>query len=224
MKFLLDNGYEAIKDFRKETVSLDVDGIVDNILYNIPEGEKKKYSILVSDTHNNLLYIKSLIQVANKSGIKHIMHCGDIVSDEALECFSKFKGKFYVVYGNHDLVFTHKYKLNRVSEHHGFMYNDKFTTINHMNKQIILTHGNYPQIIIDLIQKDEFDFMLIGHYHQRLLYWKRETNKYVINPGAFTNNKMHIDLQHNIPSFVLFPINPNSPNDIIFYQIPKKKI
>lgn len=222
MRFLRDNGYEDILDYRKETISLDVDGIVDSILYNIPEGEKKKYSILVSDTHDNKLYINALIQIANKVGIRHVIHCGDIVSEESLESFSALKGKFHVVYGNHDMLFTHKYKLNRVSEHHNFSHGDTHVVLNHMNKKIIVTHGHNTSILMSIIEEGDFDLLFLGHYHMRMLYWNRNSNKYMINPGCFTNNKLMIEKQDNLPSFVLFPIEPNNPADIIFYQIPKK--
>lgn len=221
---LLSTGFNRIHNYMRERVDLDVESLYYSILENIPTKEPtKRYMLVISDTHNNIRYIQTIIEVANRLGIKHILHGGDVVNQEALSEFHNFKGKLSVVFGNHDKVFTGKKELNRICNKYRFNHRNDFIRINIGNKTIVMTHGNDTKLLENLIYDHDFDFLVLGHYHRRLLLHNPATNKYVINPGAFNDNPLPSNYQENIPSFALLPLNTNNPSDIIFYHIKTEK-
>lgn len=217
---LLATGFARIENYRHEDIELDVESIYYSVLENIPSGETtKRYALVISDTHNSIKYIQTIVEVANRLGIHNIFHAGDVVNQHALSEFHHFKGRFNLSLGNHDKTFTGKKELTRICDRYGFNYRCDFIRIANSKRSIILTHGNDTRLVEELILDHDFDFMIVGHYHRRLLLHNRSTNKYVINPGAFNNNPLPYRSQENIPSFVLLPLTVNKPSDIIFYQI-----
>ena len=220
---LLSTGFNRIQNYVRERVELDVESLYYSILENIPTKEPtRRYMIVISDTHNNLKYIQTIIEVANRLGIKNILHGGDIVNQESLSEFSNFRGKLSVVFGNHDKVFTGKKELNRICNKYRFNHRNDFMRINIGSKTVVMTHGNDTKLLDELIYDHDFDYLILGHYHRRLLLHNPTANKYVINPGAFNDNPLPSNYQENVPSFALLPLNTNSPSDITFYHIKKK--
>jgi putative phosphoesterase len=221
---LLATGFTRIVNYRFEEVQLDVESIYYNILENIPPGEStKKYALVIADTHNDYRYVQAIIEVANRLGIQNMFHAGDIVNEQCLTEFHNFRGKFAVSYGNHDKTFTKKRELNRLCNKYKFTHRCDYVKLNTNHKSIVLTHGNDTKLLNELIYDHDFDFLIVGHYHRRLLLHNQITNKYVINPGGFNHNPLPSVPIYNIPSFVLLPLNVNNPHDIIFYHIIQQK-
>ncbi len=221
---LLSTGFNRIQNYMRERVDLDVESIYYSILENIPSKEPtKRYALVISDTHNNITYIRTIIEVANRLGIKNIIHAGDIVNQHALSEFQHFQGKLSVAFGNHDKAFTGKKELNRICNKHKFNHKCDFVRVNICGKTIVVTHGNDTKLMEELIYDHDFDFLIVGHYHRRLLLHNPATNKYFINPGAFNDNPLPSNYQENIPSFVLLPLGVNTASDIIFYHIRTEK-
>lgn len=217
---LLATGFNRIVNYRYEEVELDADSIYYNIMGNIPsEDSIKKYALVIADTHDDTRYIQTIVEVGNKLGIKNIFHAGDVVNDQALAEFRNFHGKFSVSFGNHDKMFEKKKELNRICNKFKFNHECSHIRLISNRKTIVLTHGNDPKLINELIYDHDFNFLIIGHYHRRVLLHNPVSNKYVINPGAFNNEPLPTEPINNIPSFVLLPIHTNNPYDIIFYHI-----
>lgn len=221
---LLATGFTRINNYCRERVELDVESIYYSILENIPPTETtKRYALVIADTHNNIKYIQTIVDVANRLGIQNIFHAGDVVNQHALSEFHHFNGKFSLSFGNHDKAFTGKKELNRICNKYRFNHRCDFVRLTNNKKSIILTHGNDTKLLEQLIFDHNFDFLIVGHYHRRLLLHNIATNKYVINPGAFNDNPLPSNMQENIPSFVLLPLTVNRPSDIIFYHIIDSK-
>lgn len=217
---LLATGFNRIINYRYEEVELDAESIYYNVMGNIPSNDSiKKYAIVISDTHDDMKYIQTIIETANRLGIRNIFHAGDVVNDQALAEFRNFRGKFSVSFGNHDKTSEKKKELNRICNKFKFNHECGHIRLISNHKTVVLTHGNDPKLINELIFDHDFNFLIIGHYHRRILLHNPTTNKYVINPGAFNNEPLPIEPINNIPSFVLLPIHTNNPHDIIFYHI-----
>jgi putative phosphoesterase len=220
---LLATGFTRITNYCREKVELDVESIYYSILENIPTNQPtKKYALVIADTHNNIRYIQTIIEVANRLGIQNMFHAGDVVNQHSLLEFQHFRGKFSLSFGNHDKAFTGKKELNRICNKYKFNHRCDYVRLTNNKKSIILTHGNDTKLLEDLIYDHNFDFLIVGHYHRRLLLHNESTNKYVINPGAFNDNPLPSNQADNIPSFVLLPLSVNKPSDIIFYHIVDK--
>lgn len=217
---LLSTGFTRIMNYRYDEVPLDVESIYYNILENIPSNEStKRYALVIADTHSELKYIQTIIEVANQLGIQHIFHAGDVVNEQALSEFRNFKGRLSLSFGNHDKTFVKKKDLNRICNKFKFIHKCDYVRLIAGQKTIVITHGNDTKLVNELIYDHDFDFLIVGHYHRRMLLHNRVTNKYVINPGGFNSNPLPSDPINNIPSFVLLPLNVNSPHHIIFYHI-----
>lgn len=217
---LLATGFNRIVNYRYEEVELDAESIYYNIMGNIPSDDSiKKYALVVADTHDDMRYIQTIIEVGNRLGIKNIFHAGDVVNEQSLAEFKNFKGKFSVSFGNHDKMFEKKKDLNRICNKFKFNHECSFVRLSASRKSIILTHGNDAKLLNQLIFDHDFNFLVIGHYHRRLLLYNPKSNKYVLNPGAFNSDPLDVDPINNIPSFVLLPVGTNNPYNIIFYHI-----
>ena len=57
---------------------------------------------VVSDTHNNLKNIKTIISIFNKENVELVIHTGDIANEKAFKEFSNLNSKLVGVYGNND--------------------------------------------------------------------------------------------------------------------------
>ena len=58
---------------------------------------------VVSDTHNNLKNIDTIISIFNEEEVDLVIHTGDITNSKSLAKFSNLKSEFFAVYGNNDL-------------------------------------------------------------------------------------------------------------------------
>jgi len=227
---LLATGFNRIINYRYEEVELDAESIYYNIMGNIPSTDSiKKYALVIADTHDDIKYIETIIDVGNRLGIKNMFHAGDIVDEHSLSRFRTFHGKFSLAFGNHDKLSVKKKDLNRICNKFKFNHECSFVRIKANGKVIVLTHGNDIKLLNELIYDHDFDFLILGHYHRRFLLHNPVSNKFVINPGAFNNEPLPVDILNNIPSFVLLPLHTNNPFNIIYYHIishqqKKKKI
>lgn len=126
---------------------------------------------VMSDSHDNVPYIKKAIDYFNANAFEYLLHAGDIVSPFAAKSIMEFKGKIYAVYGNNDGDKNNLRKIVKSIEPGPF----KFTL---GGRRIIIVHD-----ILDLRDRDfeEVDIVICGHTHKAYTEDRGET--LVINPG-----------------------------------------
>ena len=76
---------------------------------------------VVSDTHNNLKNIETIINIFNEIKVPIVFHTGDISNANALERFSKLNSKLIGVYGNND---RNELGLKEVVQKNKFQFQD----------------------------------------------------------------------------------------------------
>lgn len=124
---------------------------------------------IVSDTHNNFPVFNKIIEWLNKEGIKILLHCGDIESQEIIdEANNKFNGKIEFVKGNADVGLTN---IPEVGE------------IKIGGRRIAFCH--FPDIAKKLARSESYDIVFYGHTHRP---WQEKMgNCQLINLGEVAN-------------------------------------
>jgi len=132
---------------------------------------------VVSDTHNNIKSIKSIIDIFNKENVDYVIHTGDISNALSLRKFSELNCQLLGVFGNND---RNEGGLKEVCEEFNFLFREPPFLINLLNRKIAIFHE--PDSIDDyLIENRNIDLVLFGHTHR---YTEETKNKVVyFNPG-----------------------------------------
>jgi putative phosphoesterase len=132
---------------------------------------------VVSDTHNNLKNIDTIISLFNKENVDLVIHTGDVTNANSLEKFSRLKCKLIGVYGNND---RNEKGLQEVALKYNFLFQEPPNSINLRNRNIAIFHE--PDIIDDfLLNKDDIDIVIHGHTHR--YRHELKNNTLFFNPG-----------------------------------------
>ena len=132
---------------------------------------------VVSDTHNNLKNIETIITLFNSQDISLVVHTGDIANAVALNKFSELKASLIGVYGNNDRT---EIGLDEISYKNGFNFQKPPKVLSIEDREIAIFHEPEP---IDnfLLENRNIDIVLHGHTHR----YRNETKNGVLffNPG-----------------------------------------
>ena len=132
---------------------------------------------IVSDTHNNLKNIDTIISLFNKENVSFVIHTGDIANANSLNKFSQLNSKLIGVYGNND---RNEKGLKEIANRNNFLFQEPPKLINLCNKNIAIFHE--PEDIDDFLTKNQkIDIVIHGHTHR----YRNEVKKGVLffNPG-----------------------------------------
>ena len=117
---------------------------------------------IISDTHDNLPNLEKALDWIKKQGLKIIIHCGDIFSQETLEYMAKnFSGKIYLA---GDIIDDDYPK----AEIKGLYYFSGAGEIEIDNKKIAFSHR--PETAEELAKSGKYDLVFYGHTHRP---WQR---------------------------------------------------
>ena len=133
---------------------------------------------VVSDTHNNLKNIETIISLFNDEGISLVIHTGDIANANSLDKFSKLNGKLIGVYGNND---RNEIGLKEVANNNKFSFQEPPNLISLCKRKIAIFHE--PNIIEDFLSRNEnIDLVVHGHTHR----YRHEIRNNILffNPSA----------------------------------------
>ena len=133
---------------------------------------------IISDTHDNTVLLKKVLEDLNAQDISILLHAGDLVSPLILRLVdSLFKGKMYFVFGNNE---GEKFVLAKIA-----LESDKIECHNHeaemeiAGKRIYMIH--YSSIGEKIARLQEHDLIIAGHDHKhRVLKFGKSV---FINPG-----------------------------------------
>ena len=132
---------------------------------------------VVSDTHNNLKNIESIINIFNKEEVSLVIHTGDISKADTLRLFSDLNCPMAGVFGNNDRF---EEGLKEVCYEYNFNFQEPPLSLTLEHKKVAVFHE--PELIDDYIKDNEdTDIVLHGHTHR----YKEETVEDIIyfNPG-----------------------------------------
>tara|TARA_B100001175_G_C19343206_1_gene558509 strand:+ start:68 stop:559 length:492 start_codon:yes stop_codon:yes gene_type:complete len=132
---------------------------------------------VVSDTHNNIRNIESIINIFNKEEINLVIHTGDISKPETLRLFSRLNCPMMGVFGNNDRI---EKGLKEVCDEFNFNFKDPPFALTLDDKKIAVFHE--PELI-DRYVKEHTDVKLILHGHTHR--YREEILDHIIffNPG-----------------------------------------
>ena len=132
---------------------------------------------VVSDTHNNLKNIETIINLFNEIKVPIVIHTGDISNANTLEQFSKLNSKLIGVYGNND---RNELGLEEVAQKNKFQFQDPPRKLSLLDKEIVIFHE--PDKIDQFLSENKLiDVVLYGHTHR----YENNTRNGVLffNPG-----------------------------------------
>lgn len=150
---------------------------------------------IISDTHDDINATKKVLQILKSEGFDSLIHLGDFCSPFMIDLFSDFK--VYSVMGNND---GDKVRLTRKMLEYNFDFDDVTLEFSLAGKSIALYHGTKEVITNSLVKSGDFDIVLSGHTHKRVV---SNEGCLHINPGTL-NKSLSKD---NKASFVILDLN-----------------
>lgn len=133
---------------------------------------------ILSDTHDQVANLRSVVQFCNKKKINQMIHCGDLISPFMLKELHRLKGTVHLIYGNNvgDLTNISAFCQQRFTNinHHG-----PFGELRYAGRQIAFVH--YPHMAEGLAALEKYDVVCFGHNHRRQIHHSGSTM--LINPG-----------------------------------------
>ncbi len=133
---------------------------------------------IISDTHDNLIRIKQMLDKIKEDNIQTIIHCGDVCTSQTLTYLCQnFDGQIYLSLGNVDADHQLNPARNAFPNLTTF---SKFGELNIADYKIAFVH--FPNSAKKLANNGKYSFVFYGHTHQA----RKETinNCQVINPGT----------------------------------------
>jgi len=139
---------------------------------------------IISDTHDNIIYIRKALKVFSEQGIEFFLHAGDLISPEILKEFKGWQAKF--VLGNCDYEVE---KINSEANCLGFPPVKNFSEFEIDAKSFILFHGDNIPLFREAVASGKYDYIIKGHTHFSENYFSNNTR--IINPGSLSNTGDH---------------------------------
>lgn len=129
--------------------------------------------LILSDSHDNILKLKKIVEIVKERRITHIFHLGDIVSPFTAPYLLIDNVEFLGIFGNNDgekLLLVQKFQ-NKL---HVGPYEKQIG-----DYRLFLMHE--PYALRPAIKSQLYDFVFYGHTHQ--LDVRTEGKTLVVNPG-----------------------------------------
>ncbi|HDJ26706.1 MAG TPA: metallophosphoesterase [Aciduliprofundum sp.] len=139
---------------------------------------------VVSDTHDNLVNVRKVVEVVKERDPELIVHLGDIISPFTLQELMKAGKRVIALYGNND---GERLKLREVAEKGGSEIHEPPLILELGKRRILAIHGWGPPtrtraLVRSLALSGDYDVVLYGHTHQWHLEKIGKTT--VLNPGS----------------------------------------
>jgi putative phosphoesterase len=132
---------------------------------------------ILSDTHGRAEATAAGVKLLQSAGAASFVHCGDVGSEEVLDCLAGLPAAF--VFGNTD---WDREPLRRYAEIIGVRCLGSFDTLEFDGKRAAITHGDDGPLLRRLLDAQQHDYVFLGHSH--IKGQQRVGKTLVINPGA----------------------------------------
>lgn len=165
---------------------------------------------ILSDSHDNLVNLKTALEFLETHKISTLIHCGDICTFETIKYMSKhFAGDIYIVPGNADLDTKDEEKRCASLKNVEFFPKVGAVTLNKI--KIAFTHE--PWLAKKLAEGNRYDLILYGHTH---LPWEETVhNSILLNPGNIAGIR-------TMPTFAVYDLNKKKAALINIRELQKK--
>lgn len=133
---------------------------------------------VLSDTHDNLDNLLTVLEIFRQRGIETVIHCGDLTDFAMISHFSGFR--LIYLTGNMDVATgTIKKRVEQMREDNfaGQVFRGKLDGIG-----VAATHSHLEGKLMELIQEKRFGWIFHGHTHKKRNETIRGTR--IVNPGA----------------------------------------
>lgn len=134
---------------------------------------------VVSDTHDNVNAVESIVEKFEDEGVDTVIHCGDYIAPPVMPFFDTEAFELHGVLGNNDgEVEGLKAAFDAMdAELHG-----RFADLTLEGRRFAVLHGEDQDEVQEYAESGEYDYVLYGHYHVKE---KRDVDgTTVVNPGA----------------------------------------
>ncbi len=125
---------------------------------------------LVSDSHDNLVFVKKAVEFFNEKEVEYVFHAGDYVAPFTVKEFLNLKARFIGVFGNNDG------ELNGIRALCDSIYTGPYT-LDLTDKKITILHSIEN---LDRELEERSDVVVYGHTHEAKI---SESEALLINPG-----------------------------------------
>lgn len=155
---------------------------------------------IISDTHDDLLSLKSAIKIFNERKVSHVIHAGDNLFPGVVKEFKHLNAKLIGILGNND---GEKFGLLKNFQDIDGELHGEFCDLELDNLKIAIYHGTNNKMTEAIISSQLYDLVIHGHTHR-----KRDEkigDVQVLNPGCahrdFPNIEGEIETE---PSIIIF--------------------
>jgi uncharacterized protein len=128
---------------------------------------------ILSDTHDNLVYVKKAIDLFNERKVGHVIHAGDYTSPFTLKLFKELNCPYVGIFGNND---GDKLLLQERAE--GRIRNQPYVFTLH-DRKIVVMHEHF--VADALADSEHYDLVIYGHTHMPDI--RKVKNTLLVNPG-----------------------------------------
>lgn len=133
---------------------------------------------VLSDTHDNLDNLLTVLEILRQRGIETVVHCGDLTDFSLISHFSGFR--LIYLTGNMDAASgTIKKRVEQMREDNfaGLVFQGNLDGV-----MVAATHSHLEGKVMELVQEKRFGWIFHGHTHKRRDETIQGTR--IINPGA----------------------------------------
>jgi hypothetical protein len=133
---------------------------------------------VLSDTHDNLDNLLTVLETFRNRGIETVIHCGDLTDFNLVSHFSDFR--FIYLIGNIDYApETIRKRVEKMREDNfaGLVFRGKLDGVS-----VAATHSHIEGKVMELVQEKRHDWIFHGHTHERRDETVHGTR--IVNPGA----------------------------------------
>ncbi len=134
---------------------------------------------IISDTHDNLPFVRKAIERLNQEKVEMVLHAGDYVAPFTVVCFKQLKAKLIGVFGNNDGDYA--FLKKRFADNEAAEIRGNFAEVVVDGLKIALLHGEESELLQSLIDTEYYDVVVHGHSHEAKMHKKGKT--IVLNPG-----------------------------------------
>ncbi len=136
---------------------------------------------IISDSHDNIPNIDTMLGYCEKEKIRALLHCGDLCAPSIVKYLAEhFNGEIWWINGNVHGEFK---KMADISEHFPnthYLGEEGLPKIPGVSLKIYLTH--YPEVAEKIACKEHYDYIFYGHDHRP---WEKTVGKTkLVNPGT----------------------------------------
>jgi uncharacterized protein len=133
--------------------------------------------LIISDSHGHIANLKTVMEIAKKSGVKAIIHCGDWDNVESVETVLSFKIPLYSVLGNADIDL----KIEDILKFQSKKFEQHLLKFEIDGRKIgVIHYAKYKDIDLEGL-----NIVFSGHLHskeEKIINWTK-----FVRPGALIN-------------------------------------